>query len=221
MSKYDGTKLADIIKAVAKTDPQQLDIALDIALHDEGVLDQVSGNRHIRRAVGNPQANWEKLMYVPRSFKPKTVKGPDGKAQETREMTDEEKRRKVWGGINLRNILGDTFSVLLSSGALAGSAIANGAERLAKTSATEAQRQRFGATPSDRAAAAASPLMQATSSMLNNLGSLIANRLYQSAADQRASYLQALMDSEYNNLGGIPGMYADSRRKLGQPIDIK
>lgn len=208
MQTKDLHKLLSIIQSMAESDPVALNSLWDAALQHEGIAKSLKGK--LRPLSENPQSNWEKLMYTPTRFS----KGKDGK-----ELTDEEKRRQVWRGIQLRNIGGD---IATGVGGTVG-ALANAASQAIKNtgdlSASQRQVDLYGATPSQRAAAAASPFMRSIGNISEILSGITANRLYQSAAERRASYLQSLMDSEYNNLGKVPGMYADARRKLGDKLD--
>lgn len=166
----------------------------------------------VKTPVENPQENWEKLLYTPTSFK--TKKDKDGNPLP---LSDEDKRKQMWRSIQGRNVGGD---LAMGAGAVT-SALANTmaaqAEGAAKASATDAQRKLYGSTTEDRAAAALSPFQRNMAKVDQALWSIIANRLYQSAAERRAAYLQSLMDSEYNNMG-MPGQYADARRHAADVI---
>lgn len=211
----EAVKVARIIKKWADNGNNDLLASLfSQILADKKISNVAAQNMKRMPMVDDPQANWEKLMYTPQSFK--QVK--DKKTNEMRDLSDEEKRKKVWNSISFKNILGDIVSGAGVSGALLSNIPAAQMKSNARNSATDAQRQLYGATLSDRAAASSIPMFQALGGLSSALSGILANRLYQSAAEKRAAYLQALMDSEYNNMG-IPGQYADARRKIGNPIE--
>lgn len=209
--KVNPLFIAKTIEKWAEANPKNFRDLFSIIMGNKGVADKVK-NQVGHVGVENPQENWEKLLYTPTSFKPK--KDKDGNEIP---LTDEEKRKAVWNGIQFRNIGGD---VAMGTGAL-GTALANmNAQQLkssARNSASDRQRELYGATPTDRAAAAAIPMYQALSALSSTISGLIANRFYQGAAERRAAYLQSLMDSEYNNMG-MPGQYADARRHAADVI---
>lgn len=184
----------------------------------EKLAQNSEAKKALQKAVGpvpikNPQEGWEKLMYVPTTFKAKQDK--DGNVVE---LSDEEKRKKVWDRIQRRNFAGDTASILgLVSNAIL-SAMAGASKGAAQTSASARQKELWGPTLSDRAAAASVPYYQHLGNLGTSIFGVLANRAYQKAAEQRAAYLQSLMDSEYNNFGGVSGQYADARIKAAQPI---
>lgn len=174
--------------------------------------------KELNKAVGpvpvkNPQAGWESLMYVPTQFKAKQDK--DGNQVE---LTDAEKRKKVWDKIQGWNLAGDVSSIvgLLANSVL--SAMAGAAKGAAQTSASARQKELWGPTLSDRAAAAAVPYYQNIGTLGTNIAGVLTNRARQNAGERRAAFLQALMDSEYNNFGGVSGQFADARIKAAQPI---
>ena len=211
MAEVNPLTIAKLIQKWAESNPENFRDLFSIIMSNKGVADKVKHQvGHV--GVDNPQENWEKLLYTPTSFKPK--KDKDGNEIP---LTDEDKRKAVWNGIQFRNIGGD---VAMGTGAL-GTALTNmKAQQLkgiARNSATDRQRELYGATPSDRAAAAAVPMYQALSALSSTISGLIANRFYQGAAERRAAYLQSLMDSEYNNMG-MPGQYADARRHAADVI---
>lgn len=211
MPEVNPLTVAKLIQKWAEANPENFRDLFSIIMSNKGVADKVKHQvGHV--GVDNPQENWEKLLYTPTTFKPKTDK--DGNEIP---LTDEEKRKAVWNGIQFRNIGGD---VAMGTGAL-GTALANmNAQQMkssARNSASDRQRELYGATPSDRAAAAAVPMYQALSALSSTISGLIANRFYQGAAERRAAYLQSLMDSEYNNMG-MPGQYADARRHAADVI---
>lgn len=206
MPEVNPLTVAKLIQKWAEANPENFRDLFSIVMSNKGVADKVKHQvGHV--GVDNPQENWEKLLYTPTAFKSK-----DGK-----ELSDEEKRKTVWDGIRLRNIGGD---VAMGLGAL-GTALANmNAQQMkgaARNSASDRQRELYGATPTDRAAAAAIPMYQALGALSSTLSGLVANRFYQGAAERRAAYLQSLMDSEYNNMG-MPGQYADARRHAADVI---
>lgn len=211
MAEVNPLTIAKLIQKWAEANPENFRDLFSIIMSNKGVADKVKDQvGHV--GVENPQENWEKLLYTPTSFKSK--KDKDGNEIP---LTDEEKRKAVWNGIQFRNIGGD---VAMGTGAL-GTALTNmKAQQLkgiARNSATDRQRELYGPTPSDRAAAAAIPMYQALGALSSTISGLIANRFYQGAAERRAAYLQSLMDSEYNNMG-MPGQYADARRHAADII---
>lgn len=211
MSEVNPLTIAKLIQKWAESNSENFRDLFSIILSNKGVADKIKHQiGHV--GVDNPQENWEKLLYTPTTFKSK--KDKDGNEIP---LTDEDKRKAVWNGIQFRNIGGD---VAMGTGAL-GTVLANmKAQQLkgiARNSATDRQRELYGPTPSDRAAAAAIPMYQALSALSSTISGLIANRFYQGAAERRAAYLQSLMDSEYNNMG-MPGQYADARRHAADVI---
>lgn len=215
MPEVNPLTVAKLIQKWAEANPENFGDLISILMSNKGMADKI---RHMIGHVGveNPQENWEKLLYTPTTFKSKKVKDKDGNVTEV-PLSDEEKRKAVWNGIQFRNIGGD---VAMGTGAL-GTTLANmNAQQLkgaARNSASDRQRELYGATPTDRAAAAAVPMYQALSALSSTISGLIANRFYQGAAERRAAYLQSLMDSEYNNMG-MPGQYADARRHAADVI---
>lgn len=216
MPEVNPLTIAKLIQKWADANPENFSDLMSILMSNKGMADKIK-HKVGHTGVDNPQENWEKLLYTPTTFKSKTVKDENGNITEV-PLSDEEKRKAVWNGIQFRNIGGD---VAMGTGAL-GTALANmNAQQLkgsARNSASDRQRELYGATPTDRAAAAAVPMYQALSALSSTIGGLIANRFYQGAAERRAAYLQSLMDSEYNNMG-MPGQYADARYKVTKPIE--
>lgn len=211
MPEINPLTIAKLVQKWAESNPENFRDLFSIIMSNKGVADKVKHQvGHV--GVDNPQENWEKLLYTPTSFKPK--KDKDGNEIP---LTDEDKRKAVWRGIQFRNIAGD---VATGTGAL-GTVLANmNAQQMkssARNSASDRQRELYGVTPSDRAAAAAVPMYQALGALSSTIGELLANRFYQGAAERRAAYLQSLMDSEYNNMG-MPGQYADARRHAADVI---
>ena len=197
-----------IMSGLSVQNPDMIQALTLAILQDKGLLKQFQkGLGHI--PVSSPQKGWEKLMYTP--FRFNKIKDP--KTGKYRQMTDQEKREKIWHIINRDSWIGN--AALGTGTALAN--IANAQSRAldnsAKISASDEQRARFGATPSDRAAAAASPLARARANIWQTLGAIINDALHKQTQDERASFLQALSDSMYNNMG-MSGQYADARRKL-------
>ena len=208
--------IAKTIEKWAEANPENFNDLFSIIMSKKGVADKV---KHKMGHVGveNPQENWEKLLYTPTKFKSvKKVKDANGNKVEV-PLTDEDKRETVWDGIKLRNIGGDVATGLGTGAAGLFNSKAQQLKGIARNSATDRQRELYGPTPSDRAAAAAIPMYQWLSSLSATIGGLLANRFYQGAAERRAAYLQSLMDSEYNNMG-MPGQYADARRHAADVI---
>ena len=216
MPEVNPLTVAKLIQKWAEANPENFSDLMSILMSNKGMADKIKHKvGHV--GVENPQENWEKLLYTPTTFKPKKVKDKDGNVTEV-PLSDEEKRKAVWNGIQFRNIGGD---VAMGTGAL-GTAIFNAQAQAAKNMAradapSERQRELYGASPSERAAAASVPMYQALSALSSTIGGLIANRFYQGAAERRAAYLQSLMDAEYNNMG-MPGQYADARRHAADVI---
>lgn len=208
MNQKDLRKLINILQNMAENDPVALNSLWDAALQHNGIAATLKGK--LKPLSENPQSNWEKLMYTPTSFS----KDKDGN-----ELPDDAKRKKVWNGISLRNIGGDIATGLGGTVGTLANAASQAMQNSANMSASQKQVDLYGATPSMRAAAASAPFIRGIGHIGELLSGITANRLYQAAAERRASYLQALMDSEYNNLGKVPGMYADSRRKLGNKLE--
>lgn len=203
-----ANQIYKLLSGFSVQNPGMIDAITTAILQDKGLLKQFQkGIGHI--PLRSPQKGWEKLMYTPFEFK----KIKDPQTHKYRSMTDQEKREKVWKLITRDSWFGD---LALGAGVTL-SNLANAASRAvdnsAKLSASDEQRARFGATPSDRAAAAMSPLAKARANTWNALGAIINNRLKQQVADTRGSFLQALSDSMYNNMN-MSGQYADARRKL-------
>lgn len=186
-----------------------IDILVTNLLRDKGFMGNIK-NKLGHVPIDNPQANWEKLMYVPTSFKGK--KDKDGNEIP---LSDEEKRKAVWNSINKRNITGDALTMLGTTGSILANINANVIRNNARNSASDRQRELYGATPEDRAAASITPVYQGVANIEQLLTGIVANRLYQKAAERRAAYLRSLMGSEYNNMG-VPGMYTDSWGKISE-----
>lgn len=165
--------------------------------------------------VKNPHANWEKMMYVPTSFKNKPdPNNPDGPGIPP---SDEDMAKAVWRSISARNIIGDILTGLGAAGNILANINAGTLKNNARISASDRQRELYGATPEDRAAAAMIPAYQGIGNMQQLFTSIAANRLYQDAAERRAAYLRAMMGAEHNNMG-VSGMYSDSWRKAQDQI---
>ena len=201
-------KIYKVLSGLSLQNPDAIKAVTTAILQDKGLLKQFQkGIGHV--PLRSPQKGWEKLMYTP--FKFNKIKDP--KTGKYRSMTDQEKREKVWKLITRDSWFGD----LALGGGVTLSNLANAQSRAldnsAKLSASDEQRARFGATASDRAAAAASPLAKARANVWQTIGAIVSNRLHQNAADTRGSFLQALSDSMYNNMN-MSGQYADARRKL-------
>ena len=148
-------------------------------------------------------------MYTPYTFK----KVKDKKTGKWRNLTDQEKRQQVWNLITRDSILGGT--ALGVGGALSGIADAEAQQlnNAANISASTEQRNVFGPTMTDRAAAGAAPMLKARARLYQTVSAIINGLLQQNVADRRASFLQAIQDASYNNMG-MSGQYADARRKL-------
>lgn len=203
-----------IMSGMSIQNPAMIDAITTAILQDKGLLKQFQkGMGHI--PIKKPQSGWDKLMYTPFKF----TKIKDPQTGKYRQMTDQEKRDKVWHIITRDSWLGDLALGAGSALSNLANATSRAVDNSAKLSASDEQRARFGATPSDRAAAAMSPLAKARANTWNALGAIISNRLHQQAADMRASYLQAMQDSMYNNMG-MSGQYADARRKLFDQYDM-
>lgn len=217
MSEVNPLTIAKLIQKWAEANPENFNDLFSIIMSNKGVADKVKHKvGHV--GVENPQENWEKLLYTPTNFKAtKKVKNKETGEVEEIPLTDEDKRKAVWKGIQFRNIGGDVATGLGTGAAGLFNSKAQQLKGIAKNSATDRQRELYGPTPSDRAAAAAIPMYQWLSSLSATIGGLLANRFYQGAAERRAAYLQSLMDSEYNNMG-MPGQYADARRHAADVI---
>lgn len=207
-------QILQIISGWANQDPDKLAALISGILAEKGVLKQFQkGMGHI--PIRKPQSGWDKLMYTPFKF----TKIKDPQTGKYRQMTDQEKRDKVWHIITRDSWLGDLALGTGSALSNLANATSRAVDNSAKLSASDEQRARFGATPSDRAAAAMSPFAKARANTWNAISAIISNRLHQQAADMRASYLQAMQDSMYNNMG-MSGQYADARRKLFDQYDM-
>lgn len=194
----------------AKRDPRILGTLFDQAMYSEGF------RREARKALGHapiedPQANWEKLMYTPTKFK----QTKDKTTHEMRDLTPEEKKQKIWRSIRLKNILGDLLGAVGAVGGTVTGMQAGQMEAAARNSATRRQKDIYGATMADRAAAASVPMLQGLSALLPTLSGLAANRFYQEAGDQRSAYLTALSDATFNNVNP-PATYMHERRLIGK-----
>lgn len=195
--------------------PEMVATFISAALQNNGIADIIKGQAgHI--PMENPQANWEKLLYTPTKFKTHKIKDDQGNEKEV-PLSDEEKRNEIWKTIRLRNLLGDAASGIGGTLSLLSNAQAKGVSGYAHNSASQRQKELWGPTMSDRAAAASIPLLQAIGGIESLVSGIIANRLYQSAADRKAAYLRALMGAEHNNMD-TSGMYSDSWRKVQDSI---
>ena len=174
---------------------------VDAITRDKSIAGMISKNLG---PIKNPQANWDKLMYYPTSFKKSNGKG---------KLSDEQKKKKVWNNIRLQNFFGDAMTGVGGALNLKNQALSRSLQQKANQSASDRQRELYGATPEDRAAASASPMLSALGNIEQLIFSLIANRAYQGAAEKRSAYLQAIMDA-YNNNVGMSGTYADARRHM-------
>ena len=201
---------ADVLNT-CKQNPEMAQALVAVILQDKGMADIIKGQTG-PIAVENPQENWEKLLYVPTKFKIST----DENGNEI-PLSEEEKRKQVWKTISFRNMLGDTVAALGGTGALIANKNAQQLQNNAKGSASQAQRDLYGPTLSDRAAAASVPMFNALSGISSLISGIVANRLYQSAGERKAAYLRALMAAEHNNMG-TSGMYSDTWRKVQDPI---
>ena len=201
---------ADVL-ATCKQNPEMAQALIAVILQDKGMADIIKGQAG-PIAVENPQENWEKLLYVPTKFKTST----DENGNEI-PLSEEEKRKQVWKTISFRNMLGDVAAGLGGTGALIANRNAQQLQNNAKGSASQAQRDLYGPTLSDRAAAASVPMFNALSGLSSLISGIVANRLYQSAGERKAAYLRALMAAEHNNMG-TSGMYSDTWRKVQDPI---
>ena len=201
---------ADVLNT-CKQNPEMAQALIAVILQDKGMADIIKGQTG-PIAVENPQENWEKLLYVPTKFKIST----DENGNEI-PLSEEEKRKQVWKTISFRNMLGDTVAALGGTGALIANKNAQQLQNNAKGSASQAQRDLYGPTLSDRAAAASVPMFNALSGISSLISGIVANRLYQSAGERKAAYLRALMAAEHNNMG-TSGMYSDTWRKVQDPI---
>lgn len=201
---------ADVLNT-CKQNPEMAQALIAVILQDKGMADIIKGQAG-PIAVENPQENWEKLLYVPTKFKTST----DENGNEI-PLSEEEKRKQVWKTISFRNMLGDTVAALGGTGALVANKNAQQLQNNAKGSASQAQRDLYGPTLSDRAAAASVPMFNALSGISSLISGIVANRLYQSAGERKAAYLRALMAAEHNNMG-TSGMYSDTWRKVQDPI---
>lgn len=203
----DAIKVATLIKKWADAgNNDKLDAVFTSILQNKGIANKLKGQLG-KQPVANPQANWEKLLYTPSKF---------GKNSEN--LTDEQKKKKLWNSIQAKNIFGDALSGFGATGGTIFGSMAGAMKGAANNSATQAQRNLYGATPTDRAAAATIPMFSGLAALLPLLSGIAANRLYQNANEQRADYLRALMGAQYNNME-VPGMYADSWRKLQEGTD--
>lgn len=201
---------ADVL-TTCKQNPEMAQALIAVILQDKGMADIIKEQAG-PIAVENPQENWEKLLYVPTKFKTST----DENGNEI-PLSEEEKRKQVWKTISFRNMLGDTVAALGGTGALIANKNAQQLQNNAKGSASQAQRDLYGPTLSDRAAAASVPMFNALSGLSSLISGIVANRLYQSAGERKAAYLRALMAAEHNNMG-TSGMYSDTWRKVQDPI---
>lgn len=201
---------ADVL-TTCKQNPEMAQTLIAIILQDKGMADIIKGQAG-PIAVENPQENWEKLLYVPTKFKTST----DDNGNEI-PLSEEDKRKQVWKTISFRNMLGDVAAGLGGTGALIANKNAQQLQNNAKGSASQAQRDLYGPTLSDRAAAASVPMFNALSGLSSLISGIVANRLYQSAGERKAAYLRALMAAEHNNMG-TSGMYSDTWRKVQDPI---
>lgn len=201
---------ADVL-TTCKQNPEMAQALIAVILQDKGMADIIKGQAG-PIAVENPQENWEKLLYVPTKFKTST----DENGNEI-PLSEEEKRKQVWKTISFRNMLGDAVAALGGTGALIANKNAQQLQNNAKGSASQAQRDLYGPTLSDRAAAASVPMFNALSGLSSLISGIVANRLYQSAGERKAAYLRALMAAEHNNMG-TSGMYSDTWRKVQDPI---
>lgn len=201
---------ADVLNT-CKQNPEMAQALIAVILQDKGMADIIKGQAG-PIAVENPQENWEKLLYVPTKFKTST----DENGNEI-SLSEEEKRKQVWKTISFRNMLGDVVAGLGGTGALIANKSAQQLQNNAKGSASQAQRDLYGPTLSDRAAAASVPMFNALSGLSSLISGIVANRLYQSAGERKAAYLRALMAAEHNNMG-TSGMYSDTWRKVQDPI---
>ena len=201
---------ADVL-TTCKQNPEMAQALIAVILQDKGMADIIKGQAG-PIAVENPQENWEKLLYVPTKFKTST----DENGNEI-PLSEEDKRKQVWKTISFRNMLGDAVAALGGTGALIANKNAQQLQNNAKGSASQAQRDLYGPTLSDRAAAASVPMFNALSGLSSLISGIVANRLYQSAGERKAAYLRALMAAEHNNMG-TSGMYSDTWRKVQDPI---
>lgn len=203
------------LNAMFQQNPEMVSTLINAALQNNGIANIIKSQAgHV--PMDNPQANWEKLLYTPTKFKTHKVKDAQGNEVEV-PLSDEEKRNEIWKTIRLRNLLGDAASGVGGALSLLSNAKAQQMKGNAHNSASQRQRDLYGATPSDRAAAASVPMLQAIGGIESLVSGIIANRLYQSAADRKAAYLRALMGAEHNNMG-TSGMYSDSWRKVQDSI---
>ena len=201
---------ADVL-TTCKQNPEMAQALIAVILQDKGMADIIKGQAG-PITVENPQENWEKLLYVPTKFKTST----DENGNEI-PLSEEDKRKQVWKTISFRNMLGDAVAALGGTGALLANKNAQQLQNNAKGSASQAQRDLYGHTLSDRAAAASVPMFNALSGLSSLISGIVANRLYQSAGERKAAYLRALMAAEHNNMG-TSGMYSDTWRKVQDPI---
>lgn len=201
---------ADVL-TTCKQNPEMAQALIAVILQDKGMADIIKEQAG-PIAVENPQENWEKLLYVPTKFKTST----DENGKEI-PLSEEDKRKQVWKTISFRNMLGDAVAALGGTGALIANKNAQQLQNNAKGSASQAQRDLYGPTLSDRAAAASVPMFNALSGLSSLISGIVANRLYQSAGERKAAYLRALMAAEHNNMG-TSGMYSDTWRKVQDPI---
>lgn len=198
----DAVTIGNAIKKFAEAGNwSKIDAIITSIAQDKGILNRLKSAVG-KQPIENPQANWEKLLYTPSVF---------GKNSE--KLTDAQKKKKMWNSIQLKGALGDLVSGFGATGGAAFGALAGMAKGAANTSATQAQKNLYGATPADRFAASAIPIYSGLAALLPAISGIIANRYYQSKDEQTADYLRALMGAQYNNME-VPGMYADSWRKL-------
>lgn len=197
-----------VLSGLSQSNPDLLSAVVTAVAQDKGLLKQFQkGMGHI--PVSGPQKGWDKLMYTPIKFN----KIKDPKTGKWRSLSDQEKRDKVWQIINRDSYLGDLSLGLGTAFSNLANAQSKAVDKSADLSASNEQRARFGATASDRAAAAVSPFARARANTWQAIGSILSNRFWQQAADERAAMLQAMQDAMYNNMG-MSGQYADARRKL-------
>lgn len=203
----DAIKVATLIKKWADAgNNDKLDAVFTSILQNKGIANKLKSQLG-KQPVANPQANWEKLLYTPSKF---------GKNSE--KLSDAQKKKKIWNSIQLKGVLGDLVSGLGATGGTIFGSLAGMAKGAANTSTTQEQKNLYGATPADRFAASAIPIYSGLAALLPTLSGIAANRFYQAKNEQQADYLRALMGAQYNNME-VPGMYADSWRKLQEGTD--
>ena len=201
---------ADVL-TTCKQNPEMAQALIAVILQDKEIASIIKGQAG-PIAVENPQENWEKLLYVPIKFKTST----DENGKEI-PLSEEDKRKQVWKTISFRNMLGDAVAALGGTGALLANKNAQQLQNNAKSSASQAQRDLYGPTLSDRAAAASVPMFNALNGLSSLISGIVANILYKSAGERKATYLRSLMAAEHNNMG-TSGMYSDTWRKVQDPI---